>query len=654
MQKTKRSAWNTGVFSKMSRLRLLRIRNACFDSGPEYLSNELRFLEWRNYPSKYLPSSFQPENLVEVHLCYSNLRQLRFGNKILDSLKVIDLSYSEYLIKTPDFTGIPNLERLILEGCRRLSEVHSSIGHHNKLIYVNLIDCKSLTSLPSRISGLKLLEELHLSGCSKLKEFPEIEGNKKCLRKLCLDQTSIEELPLSIQYLVGLISLSLKDCKKLYRLPSSINGLKSLKTLHLSGCSELENLPENLGQLECLNELDVSGTAIREPPVSIFSLTNLKKLSFHGCAESSRSTTNIWQRLMFPLMPRKRATSTSLVLPSLSGLSSLTELDLRNCNLGEGAVPNDIGYLSSLRHLDLSCNKFVSLPTSIDQLSVLQCLRMEDCEMLQSLPQLPPNLQSFSVNGCTSLEKMQFSSNPCKFTYLISYFINCWRMSESDCWNNMFPTLLRKFFQGPRDLIESSIIIPGSEIPTWFSHQREGSSMSVPPHSLENDEWLGYAICASLEYDECASSETCADFPYGPFLVPVLFVSGNWNETPFVLHSGCGMKWKPDNISSDHLWYLFIKKKLFDFSFRFVSYWPKIKVIKCGVRLVYHQDVEGLNRMTNLYENSTFEGVDECFQESGGSTMCGGSALVKRLGHINDVGEASGSVSSDEQPPPKS
>ncbi|KAJ6855335.1 hypothetical protein NC651_040103 [Populus alba x Populus x berolinensis] len=50
MQKTKR----------MSRLRLLRIRNACFDSGPEYLSNELRFLEWRNYPSKYLPSSFQP------------------------------------------------------------------------------------------------------------------------------------------------------------------------------------------------------------------------------------------------------------------------------------------------------------------------------------------------------------------------------------------------------------------------------------------------------------------------------------------------------------------------------------------------------------------------------------------------------------------
>ena len=362
-------------------------------------------------------------------------------------MKVIDLSYSEYLIKTPNFTGIPNLERLILQGCRRLSEVHSSIGHHNKLIYVNLMDCESLTSLPSRISGLNLLEEVHLSGCSKLKEFPEIVGNKKCLRKLCLDQTSIEELPPSIQYLVGLISLSLKDCKKLSCLPSSINGLKSLKTLHLSGCSELENLPENFGQLECLNELDVSGTAIREPPVSIFSLKNLKILSFHGCAESSRSTTNIWQRLMFPLMPGKRANSTSLVLPSLSGLSSLTRLGLSNCNLGEGAVPNDIGYLSSLRQLNLSRNKFVSLPTSIDQLSGLKFLYMEDCKMLQSLPQLPPNLELLRVNGCTSLEKMQFSSNPYKFNCLSFCFINCWRLSESDCWNNMFHTLLRKCFQ---------------------------------------------------------------------------------------------------------------------------------------------------------------------------------------------------------------
>ena len=184
-------------------------------------------------------------------------------------------------------------------------------------------------------------------------------------------------------------------------------------------------------------------------------------------------------------------------------------------------------------------------------------------------------------------------------------------------------------------------------------------SVQIPPHSLENDEWLGYAVCASLEYDGCASSETYRVFSYVVFRVSMLCIYNGkrYGNMMSVFHSGIEMNWKRDNISSDHLWYLFFPSrfKIFDrhVSFRFETYLPQIKVIKCGVRLLYHQDVEGLNRMTNLHENSTFEGVDECFQESGGSTMRGDGALVKRLGHTNDVGEASRSVSSDEQPPTK-
>ncbi|KAG6737775.1 hypothetical protein POTOM_059305 [Populus tomentosa] len=228
------------------------------------------------------------------------------------------------------------------------------------------------------------------------------------------------------------------------------------------------------------------------------------------------------------------------------------------------------------------------------------------------------------------------------------------------CYSNL--RQLRLGNKGPLNLIESfSVVIPGSEIPSWFSHQSEGSSVSVqtPPQSLENDEWLGYAVCASLEFDGCASSETYADFPCWVFLVPMLclFNGDRYGNMMSVFPIGFGMEWKLGNISSDHLWYLFFPSrfKIFDrhVSFRFETYWPQIKVIKCGVRPVYHQDVEGLNRMTNPYENSTFKGVDECFQESGGSTMRGGGALVKRLGHTNDVGETSGSVSSDEQPPTK-
>ena len=34
-----------------------------------------------------------------------------------DKLKFIDLSYSTHLIEIPDFSSVPNLESLTLEGC---------------------------------------------------------------------------------------------------------------------------------------------------------------------------------------------------------------------------------------------------------------------------------------------------------------------------------------------------------------------------------------------------------------------------------------------------------------------------------------------------------------------------------------------------------
>uniref|UniRef100_A0A6N2LGA3 ADP-ribosyl cyclase/cyclic ADP-ribose hydrolase n=1 Tax=Salix viminalis TaxID=40686 RepID=A0A6N2LGA3_SALVM len=87
------------------------------------------------------------------------------------------------------------------------------------------------------------------------------------------------------------------------------------------------------------------------------------------------------------------------VLPSLSGLCSLEELDLCACNLGEGAVPEDIGFLSSLRSLNLSKNNFVSLPKSINHLSRLEKLALKDCVMLESLPEVPLNVQKVKLDG---------------------------------------------------------------------------------------------------------------------------------------------------------------------------------------------------------------------------------------------------------------
>ncbi|KAK9200147.1 hypothetical protein WN944_015343 [Citrus x changshan-huyou] len=205
------------AFSKMTNLRLLKICGLQLPQGLEHLSNKLRLLDWHGYPWKSLPSNLQLDKTVEFKMCYSCIEELWKGIKPLNMLKVMELSHSENLIKTPDFTEVPNLEELDVEGCTRLREIHPSLLLHNKLILLNLKGCTSLATLPGKIF-MKSLKTLVLSGCLKLRKFPHVAGSMECLRELLLDGTDIKELPLSIELLSGLVQLTLNDCKSLRRL----------------------------------------------------------------------------------------------------------------------------------------------------------------------------------------------------------------------------------------------------------------------------------------------------------------------------------------------------------------------------------------------------------------------------------------------------
>ena len=115
---------------------------------------------------------------------------------------------------TLDFARVPNLEKLILKGCTKLSTIQASLGDLKHLILLDLSNCTCLERLPGKISW-ESLEIFILSGCSKLKKFPEIVGNMSRLGELYLDETAIEDLPLSMEQLTGLIKLDLTNCKKL-------------------------------------------------------------------------------------------------------------------------------------------------------------------------------------------------------------------------------------------------------------------------------------------------------------------------------------------------------------------------------------------------------------------------------------------------------
>ncbi|KAG6671650.1 hypothetical protein I3842_16G014300 [Carya illinoinensis] len=283
---------NANAFSKMKKLGLLKICNVHLPAGLEYLSNKLHLLEWHDYPLTSMPNNFQPHNLVELIMPRCCFKQLPKGFSNLNKLKVLDLSNSQNLIKTPDFTGFSNLQRLILQGCTRLYEVHPSMGVLNRLILLNLKDCQSLASLPCEIN-LESLKTVILSGCSSLVKFPKIGKNMKRLAELYLDKmakTAIKELLSSIQNLTGLTLLNRSGWKdhpsRSWHSLLYLSALTSLVALDLSDCNLSDGaIPGNLSGLSALESLILSRNNFTCLPDSISQLSKLKSLYLDNCSK---------------------------------------------------------------------------------------------------------------------------------------------------------------------------------------------------------------------------------------------------------------------------------------------------------------------------------------------------------------------------------
>ncbi|KAL4594467.1 hypothetical protein ACB092_12G023200 [Castanea dentata] len=607
--------WNLEAFPKMPNLKLLIIHHVQLLHGPKHLSNNLRFLDWSEYPSKSLPSNFQPVELVELHLLYSKIEWLWKGTKYLDKLKLIKLNDSLNLIATPDFTGVPNLEKLVLNGCIKLHEVHPSIMVLKRLTLLDLENCKSLRRLPSKFE-MESLEILILSSCSKIKRIPEFMRNMKRLSQLHLNATAITKLPSSIEHLTNLALLHLRDCKNLLCLPSNICCLKSLEDINLAGCSKLDGLAENLWNVESLEKLNVSGISLREPPPSV-TLENLKELSLQRCKEPPHKP---WNNL-FPLnlMPRRSLNSVSLLLPSLLGMRSLKRLDLSNCNLQ--IIPNDIGNLSSITQLNLSENHFSCLPESMVQLSKLESIYLYKCTRLRSLSQLPSTITWVEAGGCISLETCPDGFKSHK-SYTRLSLINCFKLVRQ---NDMISYALRMLLTAAHEEIckksikkpigfNFNIVIPGCEIPKWFTHQSVGHTVSAQITHRNENKWIGIAMCMRRHYLSTLFTLVCRI---------------QFNEHyDYLRYIG----FPPESVKSDHLWMSYIpyqaigkharavldqidENGFIQMELRFNNGIDGQGFHQVGFRVVYEQDLEDIREMLSAQSsNSTcitpYEGLD--------------------------------------------
>ncbi|XP_010425880.1 PREDICTED: probable disease resistance protein RPP1 [Camelina sativa] len=374
-----------------------------------YHSQKIRLLDWSDFQNICLPSTFNPEFLVELCMSSSKLQKLWEGTKQLKNLRWIDMSYSKDLEELPDLSTATNLEELHLKGCSSLVELPSSIGNATNLLRLDLSRCSKLVKVPSSIENLTHLQSLDLSYCSNLVELPSIGNAAKLNLSRC---KSLVELPSSIGNATNLEALDLYRCKSLVELPSSIGNATNLLRLDLSRCSTLVKIPSSIENLTNLQSLDLFHCPNLVELPSIGNATKIEELNLTDCSSlvklpSSINATNLKQLLL-------QNCSRVVELPAVENATNLRIMKLDNCSsLLE--LPPSIGSATNLQTLDISgCSSLVKLPSSIGDITNLKNFSLSNCSSLVGLPYSMGNLQNLStlmMRGCSKLEALPTNIN---------------------------------------------------------------------------------------------------------------------------------------------------------------------------------------------------------------------------------------------------
>ncbi|KAH9782192.1 hypothetical protein KPL71_008788 [Citrus sinensis] len=401
-------------------------------------------------------------------------------------------------------------------------------------------------------------------------------------------------------------------------------------------------------------------------------MKNLKELSFRGCKGSPSSAS--WF-LPFPInLMRWSSDPMALSLPSsLSGLCSLTKLDISYCDLGEGAIPSGIGNLCSLEELHLSGNNFFTLPASIYRLSKLSKIFLKDCKMLQNLPRLPASIHGIFLDGCVSLETLSdvLNLNEHQLPHLGLRCADCLKLAGN---YDLVLSLLKEYVENSEGYWrDCSIVVPGSEIPEWFEYQNnEGSSITIstPPKTYKNHKLVGYAMC-------CVFRVPKYSLPYynrwSPDPVHMLSIYSKPTTSGF---SGFEFRKQIGQAMSDHL-FLYYQNRGAISEVEFSS--PSgLELKRCGVHPIYVHQGDKFNQTSdpvwNLNEfghdclgSTSFtrslnddldraEASGSCCRDDAGSTTSSERSFLKRsLEEYVGAAEASGSgcCNDDEEPQPK-
>ena len=177
----------------------------------------------------------------------------------------MDFTHCKNITDVPDLSIIaPNIKKLRFIRCKNLVEVHRSVGLLEKLENWDIVECRKLRILPTKLQ-LKSLNSFVLFGCESFEQGTE--------RLAFLS---------SIGYLTGLceLSISLKNVKDV---PNNISDLQNLRWLSMFDCEEFPKAMDTPGCFPNLERLHIIYSNVTTLPEIAIIFPKLKFLGLNSC-----------------------------------------------------------------------------------------------------------------------------------------------------------------------------------------------------------------------------------------------------------------------------------------------------------------------------------------------------------------------------------
>lgn len=251
-------------------------------------------------------------------------------------------------------------------------------------------------SLPSVVDGCLCVSPNPNAAHRGWTEVPESVWHRFAnVRVLDLSGNALTGLSSDVTNHVALRTLTLND-NRLTALPEALRDLDDLETLSVDGNPDLVALPASLGDFPALGSLRAAGCGLTALPASLPRTLATLYVADNALAALPDGLGDLADLVHLDVSGNRLA-----ALPdAIGGLANLNVLDARNNRLA--TVPDSIGVLKKLRWLAVGNANLVEVPDAICGCDALEVLVLTGSPRLRSVPAClaaMPNLRVVEAFG---------------------------------------------------------------------------------------------------------------------------------------------------------------------------------------------------------------------------------------------------------------